>query len=114
MVKYDQIRLRHMLDAGRKVLYFVKGRSRHDLYSNEILALAVTRLLEVLGEAARGLSEEIKDKNPQIPWRQIIGTRDHLIHGYFEVDLDIIWNIVSRDLPPLITELEKLLSVIEI
>jgi len=75
-----------------------------------MLTLAVIRLLEIIGEAARSLSHEIKDKNPQIPWKQISGTRDRLIHGYFDVDLDIIWNIVNRDLPPLIEELEKILS----
>ena len=113
MPKGDRILLRHMLDAALKVRYFIQGRSRGELDSDEMLALAVIRLLEVMGEAARGLSEEIKDKNPQVPWKQITGTRDRLIHGYFDVDLDIIWNIVNRDLPPLIKELEKLLSVIE-
>jgi len=113
MPKGDPILLRHMLDAALKARYFIQGRSRGELNSDEILALAVIRLLEVMGEAARGLSEEIKDKNPQIPWKQITGTRDRLIHGYFDVDLDIIWNIVNRDLPPVIKELEKLLSLTE-
>ena len=113
MPKGDPILLRHMLDAALKASYFIQGRSRGELNSDEILALAVIRLLEVMGEAARGLSEEIKDKNPQIPWKQITGTRDRLIHGYFDVDLDIIWNIVNRDLPPVIKELEKLLSLTE-
>ena len=102
MLKDEQIRLRHMLDAAQKASSFVKSRSRGDLDSDEMLALAVIRLLEVMGEATRGLSQEFKDKNQQIPWKQITGTRDRLIHGYFDVDLDIIWNIVSRDLPPLI------------
>ena len=109
MSKDDEIRLRYMLDAARKAISFVQGRSRGDLDSDEMLALAVTRLLEVLGEAARGLSQEFKNNNPQIAWKQITGTRDRLIHGYFDVDLDIIWAIVTRDLPILITDLEKLL-----
>ena len=102
-----------MLDAALKAKHFIQRRSRGVLDSDEMLALAVIRLLEVMGEATRGLSQEVKDKNPQIPWKQIAGTRDRLIHGYFDVDLDIIWNIVSRDLPPLIEELEKILSVME-
>ena len=110
MLKDDEIRLRHMLDAANKAMVFVKGRSRHDLDSDEMLALAVTRLLEILGEAARGLSQEFKNRNPKIAWKQIMGTRDRLIHGYFDVDLDIIWAIITRDLPPLIKELEGLLS----
>jgi len=113
MPKGDRILLRHMLDAALKARYFIQGRSRGELNSDEMLALAVIRLLEVMGEAARGLSDEIKDKNPQIPWKQITGTRDRLIHGYFDVDLDIIWNIVNRDLPPVIKELEKLLPLTE-
>ncbi len=110
MPKGDRILLRHMLDAALKAKHFIQGRSRGELDSDEMLALAVIRLLEVMGEATRGLSQEVKDKNPQIPWKQIAGTRDRLIHGYFDVDLDIICNIVSRDLPPLIEELEKILS----
>jgi len=102
-----------MLDAALKAKHFIQRRSRGVLDSDEMLALAVIRLLEVMGEATRGLSQEVKDKNPQIPWKQIAGTRDRLIHGYFDVDLDIIWNIVNRDLPPLIEELEKILSVME-
>ena len=109
MPKDDRILLRHMLDAALKTRDFIQGRSRGELDSDEMLALAVVRLLEVMGEATISLSQEIKDKNPQIPWKQIAGTRDRLIHGYFDVDLDIIWNILSRDLPPLIKELEKLL-----
>jgi uncharacterized protein with HEPN domain len=110
MLKDDEIRLRHMLDAANKAMAFVKGRSRYELGSDEMLALAVTRLLEILGEAARGLSEEFKKRNPKIAWKQITGTRDRLIHGYFDVDLDIIWAIITRDLPPLVKELEGLLS----
>jgi len=110
MLKDDEIRLRHMLDPALKAVSFVKGRSRSDLDSDEKLALAVTRLLEILGEAARGLSRDFKNSNPQIEWKQIMGTRDRLIHGYFDVDLDIIWAIITRDLPPLIKELEGLLS----
>jgi uncharacterized protein with HEPN domain len=74
MSKDDEIRLRHMLDAARKAVSFVKGRSRRDLDSDEMLALAVTRLIEVIGEAARSLSQEFKNNNPYIAWKQIAGT----------------------------------------
>jgi len=94
MLKDDEIRLRHMLDAALKAVSFVKGRSRGDLDSDEKVALAVTRLLEILGEAARGLSPDFKNSNPKIEWKQIMGTRDRLIHGYFDVDLDIIWELL--------------------
>jgi uncharacterized protein with HEPN domain len=110
MPKDDRILLRHMLDAARKASDFIKGRSRADLDCDEMLALAIIRLLEVIGEAARGLSQDIRDSHPEVAWKQITGTRDRLIHGYFDVDLDIIWAILTRDLPPLVSSLEKLLS----
>ena len=89
MPRDDQLLLRHMLDAAQKATSFVEGRSRNDLDSDEKLELAVIRLVEVIGEAAKNLSQEFKDKNPQIPWKQIMGTRDRLIHGYFDVDPDL-------------------------
>ena len=70
--------------------------------------LALGRLLEILGEAAKNVSEATKDTAPRIPWRQIAGTRDRLIHGYFAIDPDILWAIITDDLPPLIIELQQL------
>ena len=103
----DQVRLRHMLDAARKAVDFLKGRTRQDLDSDEMVCLAVIRLLEVIGEAAKGISHATRDASPSIPWRQIAGTRDRLIHGYFDVDLDVVWAIVTTDLPGLIAQLER-------
>ena len=106
----DTVRLRHMLDAARKALVFVKGLTRTTLDNDEQLALALVRLLEVIGEAAKGVSEITRSQYPQIPWKNIAGTRDRLIHGYFDVDLQIVWDIVTGDLPPLIAVLERALS----
>lgn len=105
----DMVRLRHMLDAAQKAVNFVQNRNRVDLDTDEILSLALIRLLEILGEAARGLSKEFRQRNPHIVWQQIIGMRDRLIHGYFDVDMDIVWAILNTDLPPLISDLEKIL-----
>ena len=106
----DIIRLRHMLDAAQKAVQFTKESKRAGLDHDDKLALAVVRLLEVLGEAAKRVSKKTQQLHPQIPWRQIAGTRDRLIHGYFDVDLDIVWQILSRDLPPLISNLQKTLE----
>jgi len=106
----EQTRLRHMLDAARKARAFMEGRTRDDLDSDEMLMLAIVRLLEILGEAAKAVPDEIKQQRSDIPWRQISGTRDRLIHGYYSVDLDIVWMIVDQDLPPLIQALEALLQ----
>jgi len=106
-INEDAVRLRHMLDAANKALEFTEGKSRGDLDSDEKLALALVRLLEIFGEAAAGLSEEFKGKHPDIPWRSVIGTRNRLIHGYFDVDLDIVWNIVTRDLLPIVKKFQE-------
>jgi len=106
----DTVRMRHMLDAARKATEFARTCQRADLDKDEKLALALVRLLEVLGEAAKSVSDQCRQECPEIPWRQIAGTRDRLIHGYFDVDLDIIWKIVSVDLPSLVTHLENALA----
>jgi len=69
-----------------------------------------TRLLEIIGEAAKAIGPEVREAYPQIPWRQIAGVRDRLIHGYFNVDLDVVWSILKQDLPPLVTQLRTVLE----
>jgi uncharacterized protein with HEPN domain len=105
----DIVRLRHMLDAARKATNFAQSRKRADLDTDELFALALVRLLEIIGEAAKAVSADCRQSYPQIEWKPIAGTRDRLIHGYFNVDLDIVWKIVTVDLPLLIVELEKIL-----
>ena len=106
----DAVRLRHMLEAARKAVGFAAGRSRGDLDRDEQLTLALVRLLEVVGEAARGVSEDCRRRYPAIPWKGMVGTRDRLIHGYFDVDLNVVWEIVSADLPAIIPTLERIVS----
>ena len=91
-----------MLDATEKALAFAEGQTRLDLNQNELLALALVRLLEIVGEVARFVPDGVKESQPEVPWREISGTRDRLIHGYFSVDLDIVWSIVQHDLPSLV------------
>ncbi len=103
-------RLRHMRDAAARAIEFSQGRTRADLDVDDILALALARLIEIIGEAAGGVEDPVRSASPGIPWRQIIGARNRLIHGYFDVDLDVLWAIVSTDLPALIPELDALLE----
>lgn len=110
MQKDDLIRLRHMLDAAKEALSFTMGRSRSYLDTNRMLVLSLVKDIEIIGEAASKISVEVKTKNPDIPWIDIIDMRNHLIHAYFDVDLDIVWDTVRQDLPPLITALEKIIS----
>jgi uncharacterized protein with HEPN domain len=105
----DLVRLRHMLDAAREALDFAAGKTKTDLNRDRMLTLSLIKLIEIIGEAANGVSVEYQDKLPEIPWPDIIGMRHRLIHAYFDVNLDIVWATVIHDLPPLITALEKIL-----
>jgi len=110
MTPEDEARLGHMLEAAKKAIGFAAGISRGDLETDEIRVLAITRLLEIVGEAARNVSTETKNLAAELPWREIAGTRDRLIHGCFAVDLNIVWQIVTFDLPLLVNRLEVLLE----
>jgi uncharacterized protein with HEPN domain len=108
--KSDAIRMRHMLEAGLKAIAFVRGRKRSDLDADEQLSLALVRLVEIIGEAAARVESATKDLYPEIPWRKIVGTRNNLIHGYDDVNLNILWQIVTSDLPDLTPKLQIAIS----
>ena len=110
MFKDDNVRIRHILDAAREAISFADDRSRTDLDTDRKLNLSLVRLLEIIGEAARGISEEFRDSHPDFPWNKMVGMRDRLIHGYFDVNLDVVWETVTQDLPSLTTQLEKIVS----
>ncbi|TAK66217.1 MAG: DUF86 domain-containing protein [Dehalococcoidia bacterium] len=97
-----------MLAAARRAVSLTEVRARQDLDGDDVLALALTHLLEILGEAAKGVSSETKDRYPDLPWSQMAATRDRLIHGYFSVDLDIVWQIARHDLPSVVAALETM------
>ncbi len=103
----DRTSLNGMVDHAREALELLGGRGREDLRKNRVLQLALTRLVEIIGEAANRVSEATQQKTPGIPWPQIIGMRNRLIHGYDVIDYDLLWDTVTNDLPPLIAALEK-------
>jgi len=102
----DVVRLRHMLDHAREAAAMAKGMTRQDLDENRQLNLSLVRLFEIVGEAANRVSEDERIRHPAVLWPEIVGLRNRLIHGYNTVDFDILWQIVTRDLPPLIEALE--------
>ncbi len=104
------VRLRHMLDHAREAVEMAHGKARSDLDSDRKLNLALVRLLEIVGEAATRMTLAERNQYPGIPWEGIVGLRNRLIHGYDSVDFDILWQIVTKDLPPLIKSLEKVLA----
>jgi uncharacterized protein with HEPN domain len=110
MRRDDRLRLRHMLDAGREAVRFTQGKTRGDLDGDRVLALALVKLLEIFGEAAARVTAASQQAHPDIPWRDIVAMRNRLIHGYFDVDLDRVWDTVTDDLPPLLVKLEVALA----
>ncbi len=106
----DSTRLRHMLDHAIEASQMAEGRSRSDLDQDRQLNLALVRLMEIVGEAAGRVSQQTFENHPGIPWPDIVSLRNRLIHGYDEVDFDILWDIISLDLPPLINQLQQILG----
>ncbi len=111
MSKYDdQVSLRDMLSHAREAVDLLGRSSREELGHDRVLQLALTRLVEIVGEAANRVSQETQQKTTGIPWLQIIGMRNRLVHGYDVIDFDLLWDTVTTDLPPLITALQKIVS----
>ncbi len=99
-----------MLDYAREALTLVHGKPRPEFEDDRILNLALTRLLELIGEAASQIPAEVRMQYPSVPWREIIGMRNRLIHGYDSIDSEIMWQILTKDLPALIPELQKMMD----
>ena len=99
-----------MIDAAQSAMTFVAGRARADLERDQMLLFATVRALEVLGEAAGKLSEDTRSRAQSIPWMAIVSMRNRLIHGYFDIDADIVWETVTRELPSLLLLLQDLLA----
>jgi len=106
----SEIRLRHMLDHAREAVAMAPGKRREDLDTDRKLNLSLVRLLEIIGEAASRTPVDERARYPQIPWAQIVGLRNRLIHGYDAVDFDILWQIVTHDLTAQIAVLEPLVA----
>jgi len=110
MSKHDHgIRILHMRDYVRKAMKLLEGKSQHALEEDEVLCLALTHLVELVGEAASKLPREVQDRYSQIPWAKIISMRNRLVHGYDSVDIDILWNAITKNFPELLAELNKII-----
>ncbi|WP_267878556.1 HepT-like ribonuclease domain-containing protein [Hydrogenobacter thermophilus] len=100
-----------MLFACNKIMNYTKGLTYEDFKKNEMVIDAVTRNIEILGEASKSISDGLKNKYPEVGWKEIARTRDKIIHFYFGINLEIIWDIVIEDIPKLKTELEKIIKL---
>lgn len=108
--KNDRVYIQHMIDNSDKAINFTQDINRQDFDNDEKLRLALTHLLQIIGEAARRISPEFRSNYPQIPWKEIVGMRSKVVHDYLNVDEDIVWQTIKHDLPPLVLELEKILQ----
>ena len=105
-------RLRDMLDAIAAIERY-RGRDRASFERDELLQVWFLRNLQILGEAARGIPEDVRALAPDVPWPNIVGMRNVLVHGYFEIDTDIVWDAANRDVPALEPALQRLLRELE-
>lgn len=106
----DITRFKHMVDSAQAILTFAKGKRRSDLDKDRQLLSAVLREFEVLGEAANRISEKTQKLYPTIPWKEIIGMRNRLIHAYFDVDHDVIWNTIRDYLPGFLKQIQQIVQ----
>lgn len=110
MRKDDLIRVRHMLDAAKEAVSFVHNRTRADLDTDRMLTLSIVKSVEIIGEAASRVTSEGREAHPEIPWADIVAMRNRLIHVYFDIDLDRVWDTVTDDLLPVMAALEKVIT----
>lgn len=103
-------RLLHMRDFARKAIELTRGKTSADLEADELLRLALTHLVELVGEAASQVPRETQEQYPEIPWPKIISMRHRLIHGYEDVDLRILWDTATVNLPELLARLDTILE----
>ena len=104
------VAVQQMRDNARRVLTATQGRPRSDLDDDEMLEAALIRWMEVLGEAARRVPDEFRERYPHVPWRQTTDLRNVLIHGYDTIDLDELWLIIQEHLPPLVPQLQAIID----
>ena len=103
----DAVYLIDMLASARRIRAYVQGVMRDEFLRDTRLQDSVVRRLEVIGEAAGRVSPKFREKNPGIPWRAIRGMRNQMIHRYDDIDMDIVWETVRRDIPELIQMIES-------
>jgi uncharacterized protein with HEPN domain len=104
----DRVRIRHLVDAATTARQFIEGRERGDLDTDEMLRLALTKLVEIVGEAAKQVTAEGRAEMPGVPWSAAARTRDRLVHHYFDIDRDVLWATVTEDLPRLLSVIPDL------
>ncbi|MCL2649534.1 MAG: DUF86 domain-containing protein [Candidatus Azobacteroides sp.] len=104
----DKGRLEHILESIDYIVDFVKGVNFEDFKTDMKLRFAIIKNIEIFGEASYMLSNEFREQHPEVPWRKIINSRHILVHGYYQIKLEVIWEIVQKDLLPLREQIQAL------
>ena len=99
-----------MVEASQAAMQFVAGRERKDLQTDQMLLFAVLRAIEVMGEAANKVSEELRLANTDIPWKAIVNMRNRLIHAYFDIDTEMVWETLQSEIPAVLARLKLMLN----
>lgn len=110
MIKDPQIFLKHILESIIWIEKDVKGLSKEEFLANVPIQDAVIRRIEIIGEAVRNIPADLRKDYPVVPWQNISGMRDKLIHGYFGVDLELVWEVVKKDIPPLKKQIKEMVE----
>lgn len=110
MKRDETVYLRHILDAINRIEEYLTGVEEANFHEQYLIQDGVIRQLEIIGEAVKHLSKKLRNRYPYIPWQDIAGVRDKLIHQYFGVDIEEVWLMVSEDIPTLKAEIEKILE----
>lgn len=105
----DTVPLLHMLNHAREAVAMIVGKGPESLSKERMLELSLIKLVEIIGEAAGRVSQVGQKKYAEIPWREVVNMRNRLVHGYDSVDHAVLWDTIELDLPPLISQLEKIL-----
>lgn len=111
MPKDDFVYVGHILEMAHKIVGIVSSFSREQFDREEVTRIALTHFLQIIGEAARRVSPEFCQQHPEIPWREITGMRNKIVHDYLSIDEDIVWNAVTSDIPALIPMLKQVMSL---
>ena len=108
MNKDPLIFIAHILENIEDIAVFSKGLTRKGLEKNKLKRNAIIRSIEIIGEAVKNVPHSFRNKHPDVPWKEIAGARDRMIHQYFDVDLDLVWDIAQKDIPLLKKKIEKI------
>jgi uncharacterized protein with HEPN domain len=111
MPRDDRVTVAQMLDVVRRIRAIIRGQTRDAFETDEIRQLALLHLIQVLGETASRTTAAFRDAHPELPWAQMVGMRNRIVHGYDDVDPDIVWRVATEDVEPVLAALERIVTV---